>query len=414
MKSSRRTVLKAMAATTAVAATSTIGKAQVDSATKRSWDAIVVGAGVFGAWTATHLQRLGKKTLLVDGRGPANVRASSGGETRMIRSSYGADAIYTEMSTASLEEWKALSERASLPLFHQTGVLFFFDQMVPYAASSIETHKRLKLPYEVLNQKALRKGFPQINFSGIEFGLYEKEFGALMAHRSVQHLVAEFISAGGTYRQAEATAPSVDGHSLMLNGRSETADSIIYACGPWMQKLFPDLLSERLFVTRQEVAFVAPPSGNSDFSLGSLPGWADFNGGDLFYGFPDIEGRGFKIAFDQHGETFDPDTGNRRTHDASFDRLRTYMANRFPALAEAPFIGDRVCQYTNSSNGDFLIDRHPDFKNIILVGAGSGHGFKHGPEVGKRAAQIASDLTVITETRFSLAGKEKRHSRSVI
>ena len=286
--------------------------------------------------------------------------------------------------------------------------------MVPYAKASIETHKRLKLPYEVLDQRALRKGFPQINFDGVEFGLYEKEFGALMARRSVQHLVAEFVSAGGTYRQAEASAPKGDGHSLVLDGRTETADAIIYACGPWMQKLFPELLTERLFVTRQEVAFVAPPAGNRDYTLGSLPGWADFNGGDLFYGFPDIESRGFKIAFDQHGETFDPDTGNRQTHAESYERLRTYMADRFPALARAPFIGDRVCQYTNSSNGDFLIDRHPAFGNVILVGAGSGHGFKHGPEVGRLAARLATDLNAPAGERFLLAGKAKTHARSVI
>jgi len=415
MSTTRRTVVKTMAAGAAIAAVSkTAAGLQLDSAPKRSWDAVVIGAGVFGAWTATHLQRAGKKVLLVDGRGPANARASSGGETRMIRSSYGADAIYTKMSLASLREWKTLSEQAHLPLFHQTGVLFFFNEMVPYASASIETHKALKLPYEVLDAKALRKGFPQIDFSGVEFGLYEKEFGALMARRSVQHLVKAFTDAGGTYRQAEASAPGVDGHSVLLNGRSETADTIIYACGPWMQKLFPGLLGQKLFVTRQEVAFVAPPAGNEAFTFGSLPGWADFNGGDLYYGFPNIESRGFKIAFDQHGETFDPDTGNRQTRAESYERLRGYMRKRFPALAEAPFVGDRVCQYTNSSNGDFVIDRHPDHPSIILVGAGSGHGFKHGPEVGRRAAALALDPAAVTHARFGLATKQALHNRSVI
>jgi sarcosine oxidase len=415
MSATRRSVVQAMAATTAVAATGAKASAlRQGLATKRRWDAIVVGAGVFGAWTAMHLQRAGKKVLLLDGRGPASARASSGGETRMIRSDYGADEIYTRMSTASLKEWKALSDRASLPLFHQTGVLFFFNQMVDYAAASIETHKRLKLPLEVLDNTALRKAFPQFDFSGIEFGLYEEGFGALMARRSVQHVVAEFVAAGGSYRQAEAAAPETDGHSITIGGRKESADSILYACGPWMKKLFPSLLQDKLFITRQEVAFVAPPAGNSAFSLGSLPGWADYNNGDLFYGFPDIESRGFKLAFDRHGETFDPDTGDRRTAEASFDRLRHYLAMRFPALADAPFVGDRVCQYTNSSNGDFLIDRHPEHKNIILVGAGSGHGFKHGPEVGRQAAGLALDLDIQSADRFQLSTKESHHNRTVV
>lgn len=407
----RRTVIAGMAATGAVAALPGMATAQTS---RKPWDAIVVGAGVFGAWTAFMLQRAGKKVLLLDGRGPANARASSGGETRMIRSAYGADAVYTKMSNASLAEWKKLSSDADLPLFHQTGVLFFFDQMADYARASIETHRELKLPLEVLDNAALRKGFPQIDFKGVEFGLYEVDFGVLMARRAVLTLVDAFVRAGGTYRQAEAGGPMNDGHSLLVNGRRETADSIIYACGPWMGKLFPDLLAPRLFVTRQEVAFVAPPAGDSSFAHGSLPGWADFNGGDLFYGMPDIEGRGFKIAHDQHGPAIDVDGDDRHTETETFAKLRAFMERRFPGLKGAPFVGDRVCQYTNSSNGDFLIDRHPSFANVILVGAGSGHGFKHGPEVGRLAAALAADTGIPPEERFRLASKETRQNRAVL
>ncbi len=415
----RRAVVAGIAATGAastlpggmVAAQS---KKETSHSPKRAWDAIVVGAGVFGAWTATQLQRAGKKVLLVDGRGPASVRASSGGETRLIRSDYGADAIYTKMSTVSLAEWKKLSDDAGLPLFNQTGILFFFHEMVDYARASIETHERLKLPLEVLDAAALRKGFPQFDFSGIEFGLYEVGFGVLMARRSVIRLVERFVHAGGTYRHAEASAPLEDGHSLMVDGRRESADSIIYACGPWMERLFPELLAPRLFITRQELAFVAPPAGNSSFAHGSLPAWADYNGGDLFYGVPDIEGRGFKIANDQHGPAIDPDTEERHASEATYKKLREYLEMRFPGLKGAPFVGERVCQYTNSSNGDFLIDRHPGFSNIILVGAGSGHGFKHGPEVGRFAAALALDATATAEPRFSLGTKATVQNRTVL
>jgi len=418
----RRSLLAGMAATGLAATASASGSAkntttkaaQATRSTNNAWDAIVVGAGVFGAWTAHHLQQAGKKTLLVDAHGPANVRASSGGETRMIRSDYGADAVYTKMSNASLVEWKKLSDQAELPLFHQSGVLFFFQSMVDYARQSIETHKRLKLPLEVLDTAALKKGFPQFDFSGVEFGLYEVGFGALMARRGVQHLVSNFVKAGGTYRQAEASAPNADGHSMRVGARSESADAIIYACGPWMRTLLPELLEDRLFVTRQEVAFAAPPTGSTQFGFGSLPGWADFNDGDLYYGFPDIEGRGFKIAHDKHGEAFDPNHGNRRTSDEVLANLRRYMTRRFPALADAPFIGDRVCQYSNSSNGDFLIDRHPEHKNIIMVGAGSGHGFKHGPEVGRMAAALALDESANTLDRFSYKTKATVHKRTVV
>ena len=103
---------------------------------------------------------------------------------------------------------------------------------------------------------------------------------------------------------------------------------------------------------------------------------------------PDLEGRGFKIAHDQHGPPIDPDRGDRVASPGALARVRAYHGARFPALAGAPLNEARVCQYENSTNGDFLIDRHPRRPNVLLVGAGSGHGFKHGPEVGRYAAEL--------------------------
>lgn len=422
-KTSRRSVITGMAALGAVGATGgvlaagkTAGETVMSDAveSEKAWDAVVVGAGVFGAWTATHLQRAGKRVLLVDAVGPAHARASSGGETRMIRSAYGADAIYSEMSASSLPEWKRLSDGAGLPLFHETGVLFFFQEMIDYAKATIDVHQKFDMPLRVLERRELDAKFPQVQFDGVAFGLYEPEYGVLMARRSVQYLVAEFVKAGGAYQQAQASAPMAGGHSLMVGADTVTADAIIYACGPWLPKLFPKLVADKLFVTRQELAFVAPPTDADAFLPGKLPGWADFNDGNLFYGFPDIEGRGFKIAHDKHGGPIDPDTDSRHVSEASFDTLRTYMQKRFPMLAEQPFVGERVCQYTNSSNGDFLMDKHPGFESVYLLGAGSGHGFKHGPEIGRMAAGMVMLGTGAPMARFSLGTKDASHNRSVV
>lgn len=380
------------------------------------WDAVIIGAGVFGAWTATHLQRMGKQVLLIDAASPANARASSGGESRMIRSTYGADALYSQMALDSLTEWKALSAKASLPLFYQAGVLMFFQKMVDYAAQSIEVHQKLGLKLDVFDASAMKAKFPQINFTGVEFGLYEPDFGLLMARRSVLHLVENYVRAGGAYMCGKATAPQPDsnGHSLKVNSDIISSDAIIYACGPWLPKLFPDLLGPRFFVTRQVVTFVAPPAGSTMFCAPALPNWADYDKDGLYYGFPDIEGRGFKIAHDQHGPAFDPDTGERRLNDADYHTVRNYMERRFPALTDQPFIGERVCQYTNSSNGDFLIDKHPDYEQVYLLGGGSGHGFKHGPEIGRMAANMVAENSAAANERFSLASKQTTQSRAII
>jgi glycine/D-amino acid oxidase-like deaminating enzyme len=367
---------------------------------------------VFGAWTAEHLRRRGQYVLLVDQMAPANARASSGGESRMTRSAYGRDAIYTQMALASLSEWKRLSERSALPLFHECGVLFLFEQMVDYARDSIAVHRERDLPLVQLDHGELARRFPQINFDGVAFGLFEPDFGALMARRSVEELVARFTAQGGEYRLAHA-APDGTPRQVPLDGRREHAGAIIYACGPWLPKLFPDVLGERIFVTRQEVAFISPPDGDDNFDASRLPGWADFNGGDLYYGFPNLEGRGFKIARDTHGPAFDPDAGDRRVSEEGAALLRTFAERRFPALAGRPFSEFRVCQYENSSSGDFLIDRHPMLENAFLLGGGSGHGFKHGPEVGRMMAELVLEGKS-PDPRFSLATKATVQAREVL
>jgi glycine/D-amino acid oxidase-like deaminating enzyme len=391
--------------------------AMVRAQPQRSWDTIVVGAGAFGAWTATHLRRRGQRVLLVDAWGPAHARASSGGESRMTRGTYGRDEVYTRMATDSLAAWQGLSDRAGLPLFHRTGVLFFFPTVEPYVEESLAVHRRLGLPTERLGRRELGRRFPMIDFDGIELGMYEPGFGALMARRAVQSLVAEFVGSGGAYLQAAIEPPRAPGGRLAeirtAAGKRIAADGFVFACGPWLPKLFPELLGSRIFPTRQEVFFFAPPPGDDRFAVGRLPGWADFNGGDIYYGFPDLEGRGFKIAHDAHGERMDPDTGDRTPSPQALADVRRYMARRFPALAARPLSEARVCQYENSSNGDLLIDRHPDHSNALLVGAGSGHGFKHGPEVGRFAAALLTGEVAAPEPRFSLATKAEAQSRGV-
>jgi glycine/D-amino acid oxidase-like deaminating enzyme len=281
----------------------------------------------------------------------------------------------------------------------------------------MRVHRRLGLPTELLDNAAMRRRFPQFDFDGIAAGLYEPHFGALMARRAVQTLVAEFVRNGGVYRQAQILPPDWSGAALpqvtVAGGETLRANRFVFACGPWLGRLFPGLLGHRIFPTRQEVFFFAPPPGEISFEPARLPGWADFNGGDIFYGFPDLEGRGFKIAHDKHGPPMDPDTGDRLPTGPALAEARAFMEQRFPRMAGRPLNEARVCQYENSSNGDFLIDRHPAWENVVLVGAGSGHGFKHGPAVGRYAAELALGQLRAPEPRFSLASKAEEQARAV-
>ena len=377
----------------------------------------VIGAGVFGAWTAEHLRRAGRRVTLIDMAGPAHTRASSGGESRMTRAGYGRDAIYSRMAMDSLAEWKALSLRSGLPIFIPHGVLFFTAKPDDYFTQSLAVSRSLGLPIEELSRAQLTRRFPMIDFSGVELGMFEPRFGALMARRAVQTLVNRFVRAGGTYRKG-AVLPLVSWSELgqpdvrLNSGEPVRADQFVFALGPWLSKIFPSVVGPRIRPTRQEVFFFAPPAGDARFLPNAMPGWADFNDGDIYYGFPDLESRGVKFAHDAHGPQVDPDTQDRRHSDAALAEVIAFRDRRFPLLKGAPLTESRVCQYENSSNGDFLIDFHPHLENVVIVGGGSGHGFKHGPEVGRYAAGLLTG-SVKPEPRFSLASKSDAHKREV-
>lgn len=376
----------------------------------------VIGAGVFGTWTAHHLLEQGHRVTLIDAFGPAHTRASSGGESRLTRAAYGRDAIYTRMAAQSLPQWKALSAVAGLPILVQCGVLFFFPTEEPYVEDSIAAHKLMGLTTEVLTQPQMQRQFPMIDFEGIKVGLYEPDFGALMARRSVLTLAERFAKAGGTYRKALVRPPRGDASSLteisLSSGERISADRFVFAAGPWLPKLFPDVIGPKILPTRQEVFYFAPPAGDRRFLPGAMPGWADFNAGDIFYGFPDLETRGVKFAHDAHGPEVDPDSQSRQPTEAALAEIVAYRDRRFPLLKGAILTGAEVCQYENSSNGDFLIDLHPRWHNVLLLGGGSGHGFKHGPEVGRYAAGRLVGA-VAPEVRFSLLTKAETHHREV-
>lgn len=389
--------------------------------TGQSYDVAVIGAGVFGAWTAYHLKRGGEKVALLDAYGPANSRASSSGESRIIRMGYGADEIYTRWAMRSLRLWQEFFGRAGRPLFHRTGVLWLAGGDDRYARSTLETLTRLGVRFERLERADLEKRFPQIALGGtqghgpspVAWGLFEPDSGALMARRAVHAVVEEAVQSGIAYLPEAVTTPRGEGKLAAVttsSGDTVSAGSFVFACGPWLGKIFPELLGERIFPTRQEVYFIGVPAGDRRFAPPAMPTWI-FDA-DETYGIPDLESRGFKIALDRHGPAFDPDTGKRVVTSEGLEAIRKYVALRFPGLKEAPVVETRVCQYENTSNGDFLIDRHPAFENVWLVGGGSGHGFKHGPALGEYVAARVIEGGVV-EPRFTLATKQTVQKRAV-
>ena len=376
----------------------------------RTYDIAVIGAGVFGALTAYQLAASGQRVLLIDAYGAGNSRSSSGDESRIIRMGYGADAIYTRSAQRSLKLWKKLFARAGQQLFYQTGVLWLAHEDDPYPVKSLQTIKKLGVRAEKLSLKETRKRFPQISLEDISWAMFEPDSGVVVARRAVQAVVSEAIKSGVTYLQEEIEPPTPGKRIKTASGGKILAGTYVFACGAWLPKLFPILVGTRIQPTRQEVVYFGSPGG-SRFRPPALPVWIDFK--EEAYGLPDVEGRGVKVAIDRHGPVFDPDMGERVVSKKGLAAARRYLKRRLPELRYAPVTETRVCQYENTSNGDFLIDRHPEMDNVWLVGGGSGHGFKHGPFVGEYVTARIEGKTRGIEPRFSLATKTSEHKRAV-
>ena len=417
---SRRTLLTGLAALPVAAATTAAAAERKERRSKKRRDArptiqhvdvAIIGAGVFGAWTAWHLLRAGKSVRLFDAYGAGHWRASSGGESRVIRMGYGADTLYSEMARDSLKYWKDLSDTASAPIFHNTGVLWFAPAGDSHIDQSLAWLRANRVDHEQGDVSWLQNKYRQIQFYQGETGILETEAGALIAGRGVQEVIADAqIAVERVVMPAPLLSKRTKRHTLPDGG---TADHLVYCAGPWLAEIFPQQLMNRIVATRQEVYHFGAPQGDTRFAPPDLPVWADNGGGGLFYGIPDLEGAGFKIAIDRHGPQVDPDTMDRTLTPAGIAEARAYIARRFPGLASAPLIGGRVCQYENSSNGDYLIDRFPGQERVWLVGGGSGHGFKNGPAVGKRVAAHILNAGLAIEPRFSFATKGTVAARTV-
>lgn len=370
----------------------------------------IVGAGAFGGWSALYLLRGGAKVTLLDEWGPGNSRSSSGGETRVIRGAYGPDQPYTKLAARAMELWKEHESQWKQKFFYPIGVLWMVEGAGEFERGSLPLLEGSGIPFEQLAVGEMAQRWPQINFDGITWGIYEPQSGYLSARGSAQAVVDHFVDEGGEYRQAAVAAEGIGEGGwrelTLSDGSKLTADIYVFACGPWLGKMFPRTVGENFIATKQDVFFFGTPAGDTRFDEGNIPVWAD-HGERFMYGIPGNQGRGFKIGDDTRGPQFDPTSGERFVDSARLDQARRYLAHRFPGMKDAPLIETRVCQYEDTTDHNFIIDRHPANAKGWIVGGGSGHGFKHGPALGEMVARLVmKDETA--EEIYQLARFRKR------
>ncbi|MEL6925040.1 MAG: FAD-dependent oxidoreductase [Bacteroidota bacterium] len=284
------------------------------------------------------------------------------------------------------------SREWNLPLVHKTGAIWLFQSNPVYGTASAEVLQQYAYKFAEMDLAKAEAQFPQINFSDIQRVFFEADAGFMEARRVCQWLVNQFQKEEGDFRLAAVKPGPQQNEKLqslqLSDGTTIEVDQYVFACGPWNKKLFPELFQQHIYVSRQEVYYFGLPSNAAPFLAPQLPIWLDFDDDEiLHYGIPDHKYRGFKVAYDIREQSIDPTHDDRSPTPAILERSRKFLAHRFPALKNAPLLETRVCNYENSPDGHFLIDRHPALHNVIVAGGSSGHGYKMGSAVGELIAQ---------------------------
>jgi sarcosine oxidase len=347
---------------------------------------VVVGAGAFGGWTALYLREMGFTVTMIDQYGPGNARSTSGGESRQIRAGYGEREIYTRWVLQAFDRWKAREAEWGRTLFFQTGQLSLARGWTKALTDTKNTFDKLRVKYEVIRHDDLIRRYPQMNVGSVDFAMYTPSTGVLKAREGCVAVAQAFEKKGGRFLIAKADLGQRRRGSLqdvaLSTGQRVAAQTFVFACGPWLPKVFPSVMKNKLATPRRVVFFYGTPPGDERFTYPNFPTWSVDNA----YGFPSIEGKGFKVVPTFARVIVDPDT---QEHTLSAEELRggrEFVTKWFPALAEQPLVDSKVCQREDSVDEHFIVTQHPELDNVWLVGGGSGHGYKHGIILGEYVA----------------------------
>ncbi len=361
----------------------------------RSPDIVVVGAGTFGMWTALNLQRLGARVTVVDAYGAGNSRQTSGGETRGVRTSYGDrphGRLWTRWANEAIRKWTAWDEMGRdrlLPrLFFNTGDLILREETSEYIENTRAHWDALGTTYEPLTADEVAYRWPWVRFENLGVALYEPAAGVVRARRAIESVARVFEEEGGTIRIGRAAIGARNGARLetvaVEGGEAISAETMVFACGPWFPKVFPRLMGNRIRISIGHVFYFAVPPGDTRFAFPNMPS----------YGVPGCTGwpalppdhRGFRVRTGGRVGN-DPDTSDRWIPAESHERPRQILERHFPDLVGAPINETRACHYESSVDRNFIVDHHPDFNNVWLLGGGSSEAFKFGPVLGEYIAR---------------------------
>ncbi|XP_064379328.1 peroxisomal sarcosine oxidase [Dromaius novaehollandiae] len=370
------------------------------------YDAIVIGAGIQGSFAAYHLAKRGRDTLLLEQFLLPHARGSSHGQSRIIRSAY-LQQHYARMMPESFRLWQRLEDRTGTRLYRRTGLLVLGAPGEPQFERWRRAAARPRGPAEELDAAARRRRFPGLGPGGDEAALWDGAGGVLHADRALRAVQELFRRSGGTLRDGEKVLGIEPGALLAVSTSAGVyrARRLVVAAGAWSSQLLAPLgLRLPLQPLRVHVCYwkeKVPGSYSAErpfpcFMAVGLP-----QAPHGVYGLPSCEYPGLVKVCYHHGSPTDPDQRDRPAPgDGRRDvaLLCRFVGSYLPGLEPEPALLE-PCLYTNTPDGDFILDRHPKHSNIIIGAGFSGHGFKLAPVVGK----LLCELSLGEEPSYSTA-----------
>lgn len=345
-------------------------------------DVAIVGAGVMGTWTALNLREMGLSVVLIDQYGAGNSKGSSKGEIRGMRITYGEDEHEMLWARDACEQWKIRGAEFGIDMFYQVGTLSFRDRWTKRTTAERALFDKHKVPYEVIPYDDLTRRWPQAPPPNEDYFGFYHPWGGVLSPRDANLAVATaYKNKGGKWILDKAAPGARAGGKLktlkLASGETVSAGSFVFSCGPWLPKVFPEVMKNKLSVRKTAYYMIGTPPGDNRFSVPNLP--------NTGLGLPSINGAGFGLLIGK-GDEVDPDTHERTPSADDLTKARETIARRFPALKDQPIINSWVCQTEDSVDAQCIFDLHPEMDNVWLVGGGSWHAFKIGPIIGDYVA----------------------------
>lgn len=370
------------------------------------YDAIVLGTGGVGSAALMHLARRGARALGIDRFAPGHDRGSSHGQTRLIRQAYFEHPHYVPLLLRAFDLWRELESACGETLYREVGLIEIgppAGEVLQGVRASARAHG---LPIEDLSADEAMRRFRGFRVPEDCEAVFEQRAGYLLVERAVVAHAEQAVRLGAKLQTGETIRswrPDGSGFTVETDAARYAADSLIIAAGPWAGQLLGESRIA-LTVLRKPLYWFA--ARGDAYRAPACPAFFYELPDGCFYGFPQIDDAGVKVAEHTGGRIVDDPLAVKREIDPADQRRVASFVGRFLTDATTECTGHAVCMYTMTADAHFVVDRHPDYPHVAFAAGLSGHGFKFTGVLGEALADLVLDGNTRLPIGFLSAARE--------